>query len=65
MRIGEEFGTTPFGTHQIEAHRDHEAGCTCDPRLVELDYSDVRCPVHGLEAHLRALVARLKTEAAG
>lgn len=52
MKLGHDFGRTPFGVHQVLA-RLRAGGCTCDPRFLGVAH-DVSCPEHGLVAVLEA-----------
>lgn len=54
--LGHDFGTTPFGIHQVLEFRRRET-CTCDPAFADVAH-DVDCPTHGLVASLEQLQGR-------
>lgn len=55
-KLGHDFGSTPFGIHQILARLRARNGCTCDPRFIDIA-NDIDCPDHGLIQHLEKIAA--------
>jgi hypothetical protein len=61
VKIGHDFGRTPFGLASVAAA--FKRRCICDARYLP-EIAHVSCRVHGLEATLRAVVKRDRQEAA-
>lgn len=52
-KLGHDFGSVPFGIHQIAARLRRR--CTCRPLLFGIAAA-IDCPEHGLYAYLRRLL---------